>query len=190
MQFVGEIISRGLSIPVPGNVIGMALLFLALVTGVVPLGSIKEASELLLSHMALFFIPAGVGVMVYFDLLARFEARTADPETATEHEQACAAEADRIMDAMTGAIQHGIDDGSIRPDLNPSHTAITLWGYTHGLIQLAIHKRTDLERQYGLDAETLVANGLDFAGVGLTGHAPSTAPAPPPGLFPDEKSET
>jgi len=71
MQFVGEIISRGLSIPVPGNVIGMALLFLALVTGVVPLGSIKEASELLLSHMALFFIPAGVGVMVYFDLLAR-----------------------------------------------------------------------------------------------------------------------
>jgi len=127
---------------------------------------------------------------IYFDLLARFEARTADPETATEHEQACAAEADRIMDAMTGAIQHGIDDGSIRPDLNPSHTAITLWGYTHGLIQLAIHKRTDLERQYGLDAETLVANGLDFAGVGLTGHAPSTAPAPPPGLFPDEKSET
>lgn len=115
----------------------------------------------------------------YFDLLARFEARTADPETATEREQACVAEADRIMDAMTGAIQDGIDDGSIRPDLHPSHTAITLWGYTHGLIQLAIHKGTGLEQQYGLDAETLVANGLDFAGVALTGHAPTEAPAPP-----------
>lgn len=70
LQFVGEVISKGLSVPIPGNVIGMALMFLALATGLVPLEAIREASELLLSHMALFFIPAGVGVMVYFDLLA------------------------------------------------------------------------------------------------------------------------
>ncbi|NIQ95692.1 MAG: CidA/LrgA family protein [Desulfuromonadales bacterium] len=71
MQFVGEVISMGLAVPVPGNVIGMALLFVALATGLIPLETIRDASELLLAHMALFFIPAGVGVMVYFDLLAR-----------------------------------------------------------------------------------------------------------------------
>jgi AcrR family transcriptional regulator len=121
----------------------------------------------------------------YFDLVARFEARTADPETATERERACFAEAERIMDAMTGAIQDGIDDGSIRPSLDPSRTAITLWGYTHGLIQLIAHKGTGLEQHYGLDPETLVANGLDFAGVALTGRAPNEAPTPPAGMFSD-----
>ena len=30
----------------------------------------EEAAELLLSNMALFFVPAGVGVMVYGDLIA------------------------------------------------------------------------------------------------------------------------
>lgn len=70
LQFLGEIVSRGLAVPIPGNVIGMVLLLGALLTGIVQLGWIQEASELLLSHMALFFIPAGVGVMVYFDLLA------------------------------------------------------------------------------------------------------------------------
>jgi AcrR family transcriptional regulator len=121
----------------------------------------------------------------YFDLLARFEARTADPEEATERERACFAEAERIMEAMTGAIQDGIDDGSIRPDLDPTHTAITLWGYTHGLIQLIAHKGAGLEQQYGLDAETLVQNGLDFAGVGLTGQSRKKAPDVPADVLPD-----
>lgn len=125
----------------------------------------------------------------YFDLLARFEAQTADPEEATERERACFAEADRVMDTMTGAIQDGIDDGSIRPDLDPTHTAITLWGYTHGLIQLIANKSAELEQQYGLDAETLVENGLDFAGVGLTGNGPARAPNVPTRALPDAADE-
>jgi holin-like protein len=32
---------------------------------------VSEATEQLLTHMALLFVPAGVGVMLYFDLLAR-----------------------------------------------------------------------------------------------------------------------
>lgn len=71
LQFVGEMISRGLDIPIPGNVIGMGLLLLALQTGIVKTAWIQEAAELLLSHMALFFVPAGVGVMVYFDLIRK-----------------------------------------------------------------------------------------------------------------------
>jgi holin-like protein len=42
---------------------------LALAAGAVRLAWIEESSELLLAHLALFFIPAGVGVMVHFDLL-------------------------------------------------------------------------------------------------------------------------
>lgn len=70
MQFLGELISRALRIPIPGNVIGMGLLLGALWLGWIKVQWIQEAAELLLAHLALFFVPAGVGVMVYFDLIA------------------------------------------------------------------------------------------------------------------------
>ncbi len=71
LQFVGELISRGLDIPIPGNVLGMGLLLLALAAGIVKVEWVQEAADLLLSHLALFFVPAGVGVMVYFDLIGK-----------------------------------------------------------------------------------------------------------------------
>ncbi len=70
-QFTGELLVRFLGLPVPGNVIGMALLLLSLSLGLVREESITEAGELLLKYLALFFVPAGVGVMLYFDLIAR-----------------------------------------------------------------------------------------------------------------------
>jgi len=69
-QVAGELLSRGFGLPIPGNVIGMALLLIGLGCGWVKLAWVEEASELLLSHLALFFVPAGVGVMVYFQLIA------------------------------------------------------------------------------------------------------------------------
>jgi holin-like protein len=70
-QSLGELLSRLLGLPIPGNVLGMALLLLALFSGVVREESLRPAAELLLSYMALFFVPAGVGVMLYFDLIGR-----------------------------------------------------------------------------------------------------------------------
>jgi holin-like protein len=69
-QLVGEGISQLLTLPIPGNVIGMALLLFALSRGWVKLAWLQEAADLLLSYMAMFFVPAGVGVMLYFDLIA------------------------------------------------------------------------------------------------------------------------
>lgn len=71
LQFVGECISRGTGIPIPGNVVGMGLLLVLLRLEIVRLDWVRDASELLLSHLAIFFVPAGVGVMVYFDLIGR-----------------------------------------------------------------------------------------------------------------------
>lgn len=70
-QLLGEMAVRGFGWPVPGNVVGMTLLLLALIFGVINLEWVTEAAELVLTHMALLFVPVGVGVMLYFDLLAR-----------------------------------------------------------------------------------------------------------------------
>lgn len=70
VQFAGELLMGWADIPIPGNVAGMVLLLLLLLSGSFKVEWIEEAADLLLSHMALFFVPAGVGVMVYFDLIA------------------------------------------------------------------------------------------------------------------------
>jgi holin-like protein len=69
-QLVGETLSFGLGLPIPGPVIGMALLLSTLAWRPTLLGRIKATGTTLLSHLSLLFVPAGVGVMVHFARLA------------------------------------------------------------------------------------------------------------------------
>lgn len=70
-QFLGELLAHWFSLPLPGPLVGMLLLFAALLA----LGRVPEAltrtAGTLLQHMMLLFIPAIVGVMVHFDRVAR-----------------------------------------------------------------------------------------------------------------------
>jgi putative effector of murein hydrolase LrgA (UPF0299 family) len=74
-QLVGEVAARGLDLPAPGPVIGLALLALGLAVharrgGKIEGGEVDRASSALLGVLSLLFVPAGVGVVQYFDLLA------------------------------------------------------------------------------------------------------------------------
>ncbi|MFB5266867.1 CidA/LrgA family protein [Paenibacillus enshidis] len=55
--------------PVPGSIIGMAILFILLQTGVVRLSWIEAGANWLLAELLLFFIPSAVGVMDYGPML-------------------------------------------------------------------------------------------------------------------------
>ena len=63
-QLTGEIIARGLNLPVPGPVIGMLLLFLMLMLRGGPSSELRTTSQTLLQHLSLLFVPAGAGIMV------------------------------------------------------------------------------------------------------------------------------
>ncbi|MFZ1342615.1 CidA/LrgA family protein [Thiothrix eikelboomii] len=70
-QLLGEILVRSFNLPIPGPVVGMGFLFITLVVYKrVPL-ALEAASTALLSHLSLLFIPAGVGLMLYFDALTQ-----------------------------------------------------------------------------------------------------------------------
>jgi holin-like protein len=69
---MGEVISYLFALPVGGNMIGMVLLFVALKYKWVPLRAIKPASDKLIEFLVVFFIPYGVGLMVYFDLIKSY----------------------------------------------------------------------------------------------------------------------
>jgi holin-like protein len=65
-QLVGEVSTRLLQLPVPGPVVGMMLLFGTLLLYGRLEASLDVASNALLSHLSLLFVPAGVGIIVHF----------------------------------------------------------------------------------------------------------------------------
>ena len=64
-QCAGEALVRLASLPVPGPVAGMALLFVVLLVKGRPPEAMSTASEGLAKHLSLLFVPAGVGVMLH-----------------------------------------------------------------------------------------------------------------------------
>jgi holin-like protein len=68
-QLVGELIVIGVGLPLPGPLIGMAIMFIGLVIyGDVP-ESLANTTKGLLDQLSLLFVPAGVGVMTHLTLL-------------------------------------------------------------------------------------------------------------------------
>lgn len=68
-QLAGEIIAQALALPVPGPVIGMALLLGALLLRGSAPESLRTTANGLLSNLSILFIPGGVGVMLYLPLI-------------------------------------------------------------------------------------------------------------------------
>ena len=82
----------------------------------------------------------------YFDFCTRFQAHSVAVDPGS-HEGACVIAGDEVLGTVVGAITTGIRDGSIRPDVGaPTMLAVTLWAFTHGLIQVAMAKGNDLAR--------------------------------------------
>lgn len=66
-QLIGEIAARVLGLPLPGPVIGMALLFITLTMIPRLAVAITPTTKVLLAHLSLLFVPAGVGVVGHLD---------------------------------------------------------------------------------------------------------------------------
>jgi holin-like protein len=69
-QLLGETVSYGLKLPIPGPVIGMAALFWAWPYLGRAQQELDRVATTLLSHLSLLFVPAGVGVMLHVGLIA------------------------------------------------------------------------------------------------------------------------
>lgn len=67
---LGEGVSLLINGFIPGSVLGMLILFGALQSGVLKAEKVKGAAKLLVDNLMLFFIPACVGLMVSYKLIA------------------------------------------------------------------------------------------------------------------------
>jgi len=69
--FLGEMLSLLFQGFIPGSVLGMILLFFCLFFKIIKPENVKSVSTVITKNMAVFFVPAGVGLMVYAELLSK-----------------------------------------------------------------------------------------------------------------------
>lgn len=73
-------------------------------------------------------------------------------------------QSDKTTEELASAIQLGIDDGSIRSDLDPHKTAIFLWGSTTGMLQLLKLKGHCITKFHNNDPDEYMDYYIDFMG--------------------------
>lgn len=67
---LGELIVYLTEIKLPSSIIGMLLLTLFLQLGWIKLQWVKGLADFLVANLSFFFIPPGIALMLYFDLIA------------------------------------------------------------------------------------------------------------------------
>ena len=66
---LGEFVIYVTHIPLPSSILGMLLLTLFLKLKIVRLEWVRSISEFLVANMGFFFVPPGVAIMLYFDII-------------------------------------------------------------------------------------------------------------------------
>jgi len=99
---------------------------------------------------------------VYFEVIARCELVTPEPKPDT-NEGAAMSQGDACRVLMVKVVQVGIEDGSIRKDAgDPKLVSTALWGFMHGVLQLASTKANHLAHD-GISTRDLVEHALLMA---------------------------
>lgn len=80
-------------------------------------------------------------------------------------------QAEELMDMTTQVIQQGIDDGSIRPDINPQMSAIILDGFLTGIIRMVSVEKDHMMKCHCIDHEDLVKTAMEMIFYSLKGPA-------------------
>lgn len=70
VSFAGELLNYCLPLPIPASIYGIVILFCLLEFKVIPLRAVKETGDFLVSIMQLMFIPAAVGLLEAWDVIA------------------------------------------------------------------------------------------------------------------------
>ena len=70
ISFLGEVLHHYLPLPIPASIYGLVILFAGLMTGVVKLSRVEETGRFLIEIMPLMFIPAAVGLLESWGILA------------------------------------------------------------------------------------------------------------------------
>ena len=70
VALAGDVLHSLLPFPVPGSIYGIIIMFTLLQTGLMPLDAVQETGHFLVEIMPVMFIPAAVGLIESWDMVA------------------------------------------------------------------------------------------------------------------------
>ncbi|MSU49574.1 MAG: TetR/AcrR family transcriptional regulator [Opitutus sp.] len=98
---------------------------------------------------------------LYFKVLADYQGRDLDPDNESENEAAAHGRGRNCLAMVAQALGQGLADGTIRKSIgDPRPTAVSVWAFTHGLIQIASRKEAMLKKDFGLTAAKAMDHGF------------------------------
>jgi AcrR family transcriptional regulator len=98
----------------------------------------------------------------HFEAMMHFDAEVTEPKEAGSLALECHEAGMGLLQMVADAIKIGIDDGSIRRDLDPMKTAILLWAQTDGVIRVVARKCEHLEAFAHRDLKGLMNDFMMF----------------------------
>ena len=98
----------------------------------------------------------------YFNAMIYYESHDIDYNDQDSIATECLIEGKTTLQILIDAIIHGIQDGSIRADIDPVKTAITLWGQSTGIIQIAALKKEMLEHNFQMTDAEIIEYSFDL----------------------------
>ena len=70
VSFLGEVLHALLPLPIPASIYGLLLMLAGLCCHIIPMDEVKETGKFLVEVMPLMFIPAAVGLLETWDVIA------------------------------------------------------------------------------------------------------------------------
>lgn len=70
ISIIGNLLAQIVDVGIPGNLIGMGILFVLLERNVIALEWIERGANFLIAELLLFFIPSAIGIIQYKSLFA------------------------------------------------------------------------------------------------------------------------
>jgi AcrR family transcriptional regulator len=108
---------------------------------------------------------------LYFQVISEMETKQVGAETLSSEVEGAMNCGRAVVGRVATAVAAGIKDGSIAADAgDPVHTALAMWSFTHGLIQVSHRKGAMLQHKFNVSAEHLVEHGFRTLRASLASH--------------------
>ncbi len=103
----------------------------------------------------------------YFDAILHYENDVIDIKEREEESVKSMIAGNQVLAVLSSAIQTGIDDGSVRKEINSLKVALVLWGQATGLLQIVKSKGRLIDHYYNLTDEQLIETYIELLNVSL-----------------------
>jgi hypothetical protein len=98
---------------------------------------------------------------LYFEMMTELQARENASQPASAAEESAERHGQGCLVHVAAALARGLQDQSVHPGIgDPGATALSIWAFTHGLLQISAKKAVMLETKFKLTQHDMIEHGF------------------------------